>query len=190
MKKNGYPVLNINLNNIMSNAQRIVELCKQSGISVSGVIKGAGGNLEVAEQLIKGGCHHIASSRIEQLAAVKKRFADCRTMLLRLPMYSEIYEVVKYADISLNSELSTLEHLEKACKRQHKEHQVVLMMDLGDLREGFMNQEELIEAAVYIEKNMKHVKLAGIGTNLGCYGSVKPTVENMGKLVVVGVVLQ
>lgn len=182
MKKNEYPVLNINLSNIMNNAQKIVELCNQSGISVSGVIKGAEGDLAVAEQLVKGGCQHIASSRIEQLADVKERFEGYSTMLLRLPMFSELSEVVRYADISLNSELSTLMELEQECKSQNKTHQVVLMMDLGDLREGFMDIEELIEAAVYVEAHMEHVKLAGIGTNLGCYGSVKPTIENMTRL--------
>jgi len=181
MGKNGYPVLDIHLENIYSNAKTIVEICEKKGITVSGVIKGAAGNKKVAEQMLKAGCRQIASSRIKQLAAAKKHLI-CETLLLRLPMKNEIAEVVKHADISLNSELDTVRQIEKACEVQGKKHRVILMVDLGDLREGYMDVEETIAAAVFIERHMKHVELAGIGTNLGCYGSVKPTVQNLGLL--------
>ncbi|MDF2519581.1 MAG: alanine/ornithine racemase family PLP-dependent enzyme [Clostridia bacterium] len=181
MEKNGYPILDINLENIYMNAETIVQLCENNGITVSGVIKGAAGNIKVAEQMLKAGCRQIASSRVEQLAEAKKHL-HCETLLLRLPMESEIVEVVKYADISLNSELDTVWLIEKACEEQGRKHKVIIMIDLGDLREGYIDPEEAIEAAVFIEQNMKHVELAGVGTNLGCYGSVKPTVQNLGLL--------
>lgn len=183
MKKKGYPVLNIHLDNIHANARVVVGLCEKHGIAVSGVIKGAGGNCRIAEQLQKAGCAHLASSRVEQLAKIKKHLNGCETMLLRLPMNNEITDVVKYADISLNSELATIEKINAVCKRLGKRHKVVLMMDLGDLREGFINPEELIDAALHIENELKDVELAGVGTNLGCYGSVKPTVKNLSTLV-------
>lgn len=103
-------------------------------------------------------------------------------MLIRLPMEREIDELVRYIDISLNSEWKTIELIEEACRRHKTQHGVVLMFDVGDLREGFFNPKELMEQALYIENNCSHVKLMGIGTNLGCYGSVKPTSENLGRL--------
>ena len=42
------------------------------------------------------------------------------TMMIRLPMLSEVELVVKYADSSLNSEVIILEALEKESRRQKK----------------------------------------------------------------------
>jgi len=106
-------------------------------------------------------------------------------MLVRLPMYCELEDLVKYVDISLNSELSTIELIDSLCKKNNKSHGVILMLDLGDLREGFIDSNELVNAAVFVEKNLEHIELKGIGTNLGCYGAIKPTVENLSKLVAV-----
>ena len=57
------------------------------------------------------------------------------------------------------------------------------MADLGDLREGFWNKNDLIAAADYIERNLENIDLKGVGTNLGCYGSIKPDVNKMNDLV-------
>ncbi len=52
-------------------------------------------------------------------------------------MKSQAEDVVRYADISLNSELETISALGAEAVKQNKVHNVVLMADLGDLREGF-----------------------------------------------------
>ena len=56
------------------------------------------------------------------------------------------------------------------------------MMDLGDLREGYMNEDELIKDAVFIEKHLKNITLYGVGTNLGCYGSIKPDFKQLNQI--------
>jgi len=104
-------------------------------------------------------------------------------MMVRIPMISEAEAVAASADISLNSERDTLTALNEAAMANEKVHSVILMVDLGDLREGFMTVEELIEAAVWVERDLSYIHLMGIGTNVGCYGSVKPTPSNMGQLV-------
>jgi predicted amino acid racemase len=105
-------------------------------------------------------------------------------------MISEIGEVVKYADISLNSELETINKIENECRKQNKKHKIILMMDLGDLREGILDEDEFINTVLYIENNLKYVKLYGIGTNLSCYGSIKPTYKNLNKLCNVGIKIE
>lgn len=177
-----YPLLEINLTKIYENAKIIVEKCKEKGISVSGIIKGVNGMECVVKEFVRAGCTHIASSRLEQLVELKQKDFKITTMLIRLPMESEIEELVEYADISLNSEGQTIELIENACHKYKKQHGVVLMYDVGDLREGFVDTKELIDLALYIENNLKYVKLMGIGTNLSCYGSVKPTSENLQKV--------
>ena len=59
------------------------------------------------------------------------------------------------------------------------------MTDLGDLREGFWDQDELVQTALEVEREMPHLELAGVGTNLDCYGTVQATPEKMNQLVAV-----
>ena len=177
-----YPLLEINLNKIADNTKYLVDLCNKNNISIAGVIKGVNADEEVVNVLADGGCKYLASSRIEQLTDLKEKNIEKETMLIRMTMKHEIKEVVKYIDISLNSEINTINLLEKECKKQKKEHKIILMVDLGDLREGFFNKEELIDITLYIENNLEYVKLYGIGTNLSCYGSIKPSHENLSYL--------
>ena len=41
----------------------------------------------------------------------------------------------------------------------------------------------MVEIAEYIENRMINIQLVGIGTNLGCYGSIAPTAEKLEELV-------
>lgn len=180
--KQQYPLLEINLNKIADNTKYLVDLCNENNISIAGVIKGVNAQQEVVNVLADGGCKYLASSRIEQLIELKEKNIEKETMLIRMPMKHEVKEVVKHIDISLNSEIKTINLLEKECKKQKKEHKIILMMDLGDLREGFFDKDELIDTTLYIENNLEYVKLYGIGTNLSCYGSIKPSNENLSYL--------
>ena len=100
-------------------------------------------------------------------------------MLIRIPMLSELPDVVELCDISLQSDIIVLRALNEEAKKQGKVHEVILMMDLGDLREGFWNEEDALDAALEIEHELKNLRLAGVGVNLSCYGSVTPNKRNM-----------
>ncbi|MEA1975254.1 MAG: alanine racemase, partial [Bacillota bacterium] len=177
-----YPLIEIDLKKIYHNAKTINSKCNEKNISVSGVIKGTNGSLEIAKEFEKAGHNHIASSRIRELIQISLSDVKLPTMLIRLPMISEIENLVKYINISLNSELKTIMKIEEECLRQNKKHNIILMLDLGDLREGYFFDENIIETALYIENNLKFVTLYGIATNLSCYGSVMPTVNNLSRL--------
>jgi predicted amino acid racemase len=177
-----YPMLEFNLKKLYNNTKIVTKLCEDNGIKVAGIIKGFGGIAEGAEEMVKGGCYQIGSSRIEQLKALKDRGFDIPLLLVRIPMMCEIEDVVKYSDISLVSEKETLNLLNKEAKAQNKIYGVVLMYDLGDLREGVFYKEELIRLAEYVEYESDNLYLEGIGSNLSCYGSVAPTTENLSQL--------
>ncbi|OPL08787.1 MAG: hypothetical protein AVO33_09445 [delta proteobacterium ML8_F1] len=181
--KERFPRLLIKYRQIAENAEKVVALCKNKGISVTGVVKGFNGIPEVAMALDEGGCEHLGSSRIEQLQAIKALDPLVKTMMVRIPMVSEAQAIVASADISLNSERATLAALDEAAMACETIHSVILMVDLGDLREGYMDSQELVETALWVEKELTHLNLMGIGTNVGCYGSVKPTRVNMNQLV-------
>jgi predicted amino acid racemase len=90
-------------------------------------------------------------------------------------MISEIPDLVRLADYSLESEVSVLKAVNIECRRQNKTHKAVIMADLGDLREGFWDKDDMIDACLFVERQLDMVELAGVGVNLGCYGAIAPT---------------
>lgn len=178
-----YPRVEINMNNLRQNVKAMVDLCGKNGIEIAGVIKGSTGDIEVAKAMANSGMAQIASSRLEQLEDVKNAGIDKPLMLIRIPMLSEVEDVIRLCDISLESELEVIKALNEEARKQGKLHKVVLMADLGDLREGFWDKEEMVQVAQLIENTMINIQLVGIGTNLGCYGSIFPSQDKIQELV-------
>ena len=178
-----YPRVEIDLAKLRSNVEQMVGRCKAQGIEIAGVIKGCTGIPQCAAQFEAGGCTFIASSRLEQLRDARDFGIKLPLMLIRLPMLTEAVEAVELADLSLNSEVAVLKALNDEALRQGKIHQVILMADLGDLREGFWDRQDLLSAALLVERELPGLELAGVGTNLGCYGSINATPEKLEELV-------
>lgn len=180
MKKR--PGLNIDHEKLRENMKTVISWCDEAGIDVAGVFKITGGLASAALDYEACGAKWIASSRLEQLARAKAAGVSISMLMIRVPMLSELDEMVKVCEYSLQSEFTTLKALDEAAIRAGKIHNVILMADLGDLREGFWELEELTEVAKYTEEVLTGLHLAGIGTNLGCYGSVIPTEAKMKQL--------
>ena len=180
-----YPKLKIYLKKLETNARVMVEMCHEQNVSVAGVIKGCGGIPKCAGAMEAGGCDFIASSRIYQLKDVKDFGVKVPLMLIRIPMISEVHDVIKYTEYSLNSEFKVLKALEKEAVAQNKDHNVILMAEIGDLREGIWDIDEMLKTALYVENECERLKLAGVGTNVGCYGSVVATKDKLQELVVI-----
>lgn len=72
-----------------------------------------------------------------------------------------------------------MQALSDEAQRQGKTHQVLLMIDMGDLREGiwFAHYEQILSTVKLIEE-LPGLALYGLGTNFNCYGTVLPTVKN------------
>ena len=180
-----YPKLEINLKKLENNAREMVKMCEEYGVSIAGVIKGCGGIPRCAMAMEAGGCDYIASSRIEQLRKAQEFGVKVPLMLIRIPMISEAEKVILHSEYSLNSELEVIKSLEAEAEKQKKIHNIILMSEIGDLREGIWDEKEIIDTALYVENQCPNLKLAGVGTNVGCYGSVMATKEKLGELVVV-----
>lgn len=173
-----YPELEIDLRGIVSNALSMKSICRENGIKLSLVTKCLVSDKTVVNALTDAGIDAICESRIQNLADYEDVKAE--KWLIREPMLCEIPLVVKYADASVNSEQKTLKALNDEAKKQGKIHKVILMYELGDLREGADAAEiEILADAVIKSDNLQ---LYGIGSNLSCYGSVMPGDENMKEL--------
>lgn len=178
-----YPRLEVDLEKIIKNAQKVTSYASERGLTITGVIKGCNAIVEVGDAMLKGGCSGLATSRMDQMQRIHEALPEAETWLLRIPMLSEIETMIRCTNVSLNSEAAAVRAIEAACGAAELTHKVLLMADLGDLREGFRDFDEMVALAEEIETQMSHVTLLGIGTNLGCYGSISPTRENLTELV-------
>lgn len=174
-----YPRIIIDTNIIKNNVSEVVKLTKEYGIDLAGVTKGYCAYPEIVQAYVDGGVKYLADSRMINL----KRIAhfDIPKIMLRLPMISETDDIIDYVDISLNSELDTIKVLSQAALKKDKVHSIILMIDLGDLREGYFNLDDLYSDLESIME-LKGIRLLGIGSNLTCYGGVIPNSETLNRL--------
>ena len=119
-----YPVYEISASKIKSNARKIYEMCKANGIEPAGVVKGFSAIPEVAELFIEAGFKTLGDSRMKEIIKLRRAGIKAGLMLIRIPMPSEIPELVSYADSSLNSEMETIRLINKEAGRQGKVHGV------------------------------------------------------------------
>ncbi|WP_053957042.1 ornithine racemase Orr [Inediibacterium massiliense] len=173
---NRCPRIEVDIKKIEHNTKVLVDLCEN--IQIAGVTKVFCGHEEIAKAIVRGGVNFLADARIENLKKLEN--INIPKILLRLPMNSQVKEVVTYSDISLNSEIKTIKNLSKEAIKQNKKHKIILMIDLGDLREGIWGDP--IDTIKEI-KDLEGIEIIGVGTNLTCYGGVIPSEENLGRLI-------
>ena len=179
-----YPKLIIDMQKLKGNIDAVAKIAKDDGnCSLMIVTKCLCADREVAKMIAAHPrVDFLADSRIRNIAKYQDLVQENGklSVLMRLPMLSEIEEVIKYADVSFNSEMVTLQALNEEAGRQGKVHKVVLMVDLGDLREGiFFQNEDQIFAAAEAVQNMENLELFGMGVNLTCYGAIIPKYDNL-----------
>lgn len=177
-----YPRLEINISKLKANLKIISDLVKKENLSLAMVTKAYCADENVVSELVKDKelVDYLADSRVENLKNFKD--IDIPKILLRIPMHSEIKELIEYADISFNSEYETIKLINEEAKKQNKIHKIVIMVDLGDLREGYFEEADLFGNIIKIKK-LENIKIIGLATNLTCYGAVLPSEENLSRLV-------
>ncbi|MBQ4506580.1 MAG: alanine/ornithine racemase family PLP-dependent enzyme [Firmicutes bacterium] len=169
--------LTADLDKIRYNAAKTAELCRAHGIAPVAVTKGFAADPAIVRAIVDGGIEKLADARVENVRKLREAGFDNHMTLIRIPMLSQADEVVSLCECSLVSELRTMEALSEAALKQGKTHEVVLMIDVGDLREGVFPEEApaLMEAAM----ELPGICVAGVGSNVGCYGGVVPSEENI-----------
>jgi len=174
------PRIEIDLPKIRHNARVLVNLLGERGISVSGVTKAFLGLPDVAAELLAAGVSGLADSRIENIQTMRHGSVEAHMTLIRSPMIAQAALVVRSTDTSLNTEIDVISELSKAAHAMGRTHGVLLMVELGDLREGIMPAD--LENAVRRTLRFPNITLEGIGTNLACRCGVVPDARNMGEL--------
>jgi predicted amino acid racemase len=174
------PRIEIDLAKIAHNASELKGLYLSKGIGIMGVTKVVCGSSAIAEVLVNNGIHTLADSKIQNLKSLREAGIRARLVLLRTPALSEMDMVIQYADISMNTELSVIKSLAAAATKYDTLHKIILMIELGDLREGIMPDD--IEEFIREISGLSGIEIIGIGANFACFGGVKPSEQNMRQL--------
>lgn len=178
------PRLVVDIKAVEENAARVVQKCALAGITVSGVTKGMCALPEIASALVSGGCTELADSRMKNISALRRMGIGLPLLLLRVPMLSELPLVAAEADCTLVSEPEAVRALQRECEFLVNSHEVIVMIDLGDLREGiWMGQTE--EMARVLAQSHR-IRCRGVGVNFGCYGGTLPTTSKLEQLISIG----
>ena len=171
-----YPQLDIYLNQIEKNAEKLKQKLETKNIKLTAVVKGVAGDLKIFKAYQRAGIKSIADSRIENIKKFREAGYEDEVLMLRIPMPSEIEKIVPYIDASLVSEAKTAELISRTAEALEKEIDLIIMVDIGDRREGIL-ADDLEELTNKIEF-LPGVKLKGIGTNLGCFAGIIPDQKN------------
>jgi len=174
------PRLEIDLDKIYHNAFSLVEKLAPSGIAVTGVTKATLGSPEIADAMLRAGVSAIGESRIENIEAMHLAGMLAPMTLIRSPMLSQVDRVITHADVSFHTELAVISKFSIAAQRARRLHGIVIMVELGDLREGVMPND--LMNIVRETLRFPNVVFKGIGTNLACRSGVSPDARNMAEL--------
>jgi predicted amino acid racemase len=168
------------LKKVEHNTRVLVDRLALTGIRVTGITKAVLGSPGVAAAMLRGGARGLGDSRVPNLARLAKLDQSPLRTLIRSPMLSQAGRVVAVADVSLNTEAVVLAALDRAASRAKRTHGIVLMIELGDLREGIA----LDDAPEAVRAVLGHssLRLVGLGANLACQNGVVPDDRNMGIL--------
>ena len=172
--------LEVDLDKIYHNAFTLVSRLRQRGIAVTGVTKATLGSPEIARTWLRAGVCGLGDSRIENIDRMRAAQTPAAMTLIRTPMLSQVDRVVSLTSLSLNTEVAVIRELSAAAHRMGCIHGVVLMVELGDLREGIMPAH--LHRVVRQVLAFSNVSFLGIGTNLACRSGVVPDEEKMTEL--------
>ncbi|KQY24491.1 alanine racemase [Cellulomonas sp. Root485] len=168
------PRIEIDLDLVERNTRVLVDRLAARDIRVLGVTKAVLGSPRVAAAMLAGGAIGLGDARVENLARLD---GSVPRTLIRSPMISQVGQVVRTATASLNTEPAVIATLDDAATHAGIRHDVILMVELGDLREGIAVDD--VPAAVRVVLASRSLRLRGLGTNLACQNGVVPDDANM-----------
>ncbi len=174
------PRIEIDLDKIRDNTRWLVERLKPSGITVTGVTKAVCGHPDIAQAMLDGGAIGLADARLANVKRMRNAGLTCPILMIRTPMLSQVGQIVEICEASCNTEAGVIAKLAAAAQAKGISHDIILMVEMGDEREGIM-PEDLTDAALGVTRT-PDVLLKGIGANFACLADTAPTSKAMALL--------
>lgn len=169
--------IELEIKKLRENYNHLDKLFRKHDIQFSVVSKMLCGNKLYLSELLKLGVKQVCDSRVSNLKTLKSINPDIETIYIKPPAKRALKSVVQYADISMNTEINTIKLLSEEAQRQNKKHKIIIMIELGELREGIMGE---VFMAFYEEVfRLKNIEVVGIGTNLTCLYGVLPNHDKL-----------
>lgn len=162
---------------LANNYRYLDSLFKKNDIEWAVVSKLLCGNEDYIRELLALGPKEVCDSRISNLKVVKKINPEVQTVYIKPVAKREIKNLVKYADASFNTEFRTIKWISDEAVRQNKTHKIIIMIELGDLREGIMGDHLMDFYGSIFE--LPNIKVTGIGANLNCLHGVMPSEDKL-----------
>ena len=175
------PDLIVDLEKLKHNIQYLKSFCDRKRVELVGVVKSCESSLPVIQLFQRSGVASLGISNLLTARELHPHFNE-RPLLVAIPSAREAGAVVSYCQSSLNSELETIKALAEAAERAEVTHDVLLMIDVGDLREGVMPEDALKTVRKILELGSPHIRVSGIGANLACCSGTLPSSENVSLL--------
>ena len=174
------PRIEVDLGKIRHNTQTVVGRLKAHGIGVTGVTKAVCGHPAIAQAMLDGGAEGLADARLSNVRRLRKADFTCPITLIRTPMLSQANLVVQICETSYNTEMVVIAALAAAAIQNDTVHGIILMVEMGDLREGIMPKDLVAIAQQVVD--MPGVALKGIGSNFACLSGKAPGAIEMAAL--------
>lgn len=179
--------LTVDLSKLTANFQTLNARCLAAGVTLTPVLKAISAAPEVITALAKVGLNEVGASRWSDFAHWQK-FSEIRRTVLRLPALSELDDILSHSDCSLNAQPEVMSALDAAATRRGITHEIILMVDCGDLREGFNISD--LSMIGELCRGFNSLKVIGLGTNFSCFAGVRPDVAKLAELVKMADVLR
>jgi ornithine racemase len=174
-------VLRINTAKLRDNINYLSGLCRKSGVDMLGVVKGCDAHPDICRLFVEAGVDNLGAAHLGQAGRLAQAGA-ANSWLMALPSPRQAPEVVRRYNVSFNSEASTLSALSLAAASARARHEVMLMVEVGDLREGAMPGQvvELVRHTLRLEH--EHFAFKGLAAHFGCMSGLLPLPENTDRL--------
>lgn len=169
--------ISLDTDKLKANFNYLDKLFKKRDIHWSIVTKLLCGNKDYIQEVLQLNINQVCDSRVSNLKLIKTIRPDIETVYIKPPARRAVRGVVRYADISMNTELETLKILGQEAQRQGKVHKVIIMVELGELREGIM-RDSVIDLYDNVFK-ISHIEVVGIGANLSCLYGILPNQDKL-----------
>ncbi len=170
----------INLDALRHNMRQVATLLERHGARWSVVTKALSGHRDTLGALHAMGVRSFADTRVASCQTLGELAPGAERWYIRPPHLSVVPEVVAHSEVSLNSELVTLRALDAEAARQGTRHRVVLMNELGDLREG-ITPSQLVEVFT-AARGLANLDIVGVGSQMGCLSGALPTAEQVAQM--------
>jgi ornithine racemase len=162
---------------LKENFDFLEKLLKEHNIQWAVVSKLLCGEKAYLKELISLGVKQVCDSRVSNLRIIKNLNPNIETFYIKPPAKRALKGVVEFADVSFNTELATIKLLSKEAEKQNKIHKVMIMIEMGELREGVM-RDDFIEFYSKVFE-LPNIEVVGIGTNLTCLYGVLPNEDKL-----------